>query len=121
MKKIEISNSSMMKMAMIVVSLFLAMPSVIYLLQNKTVYRFIGMYSYTGGAVVNNILNVGIFIAIVCVFSLVYYLILKNSQKIFKTGKQMWIFIIVIAIIFMAIIPSTSLDVYSYIANRMGR
>ena len=72
---------------------------------------------------IQNVLNVSraargitIFIIISIIF-LLYGLILKKHKEIFRNNKVLVCLIILVSIIFALIIPTTSRDVYSYIAN----
>lgn len=72
---------------------------------------------------IQNALNVSratsgitIFIIISIIF-LLYGLILKKYKEILKNNKVLICLIILVSIIFALIIPTTSKDVYSYIAN----
>lgn len=104
----------------LVCSILFALPSIIYMLQNKTVYRFIWHRTFLLRQPIYNIeplLNALLFFAIFSLLFLFYFLIVKNNKKIFMNKKTIFIFIAIIAILFMVIIPYTSSDVYSYIAN----
>lgn len=122
--KKEISKKQMLVVFYIAISVIFALPSVIYLLQNHSVYRFIHMYSYTFTTALTSseyILNALMFMGLWIALSILYYLLLKYHTSIFKNTKQILLFTSIVGILFVAIIPCTSLDVYSYIANRMGR
>ncbi|MFR0822203.1 MAG: hypothetical protein ACLU84_02710 [Clostridia bacterium] len=122
--KREVSKKQMLVVFYIAISAIFALPSVIYLLQNHSVYRFIYMYSYTFTTALTSseyILNALMFMGIWITLSILYYLLLKYHTAIFKNVKQILLFSSIVGILFVAIIPCTSLDVYSYIANRMGR
>ena len=101
-------------------SMLLAIPSIIYLLKNKTIYNFINVFSYTfvipNSKIINYADTILYLILFFVLFSL-YFAILKNIKKIIKTKKQMFALIVIVGIIFLIIIPTTSLDVYSYIGN----
>ena len=60
--------------------------------------------------------GITIFIVISIIF-LIYGLILKKYKDVLKNKKTLFILIILVSIIFALIIPTTSRDVYSYIAN----
>ena len=103
-----------------VLSFLFVVPSIIYLIKNKTIYRFVWFRTYLfelPDTQMDKILNALLFFGIFSVLFLVYILILKNYKKIFKNKKQIFILIFIVSILFMVIIPYTSLDVYSYIAN----
>lgn len=60
--------------------------------------------------------GITIFIVISIIF-LLYALILKRNKEVLKNKKVLFILIILVSIIFALIVPTTSRDVYSYIAN----
>lgn len=62
-------------------------------------------------------INTICFIGLMSVMFILYILIIKHSNKIFKSKKQLIIAICIISVLFALIIPYTSTDVYSYIAN----
>ena len=102
------------------ISFLFTIPSIIYLIQNKTVYHFSQIFTYTfmsNNTTYDNYINAIIYLCIFFLLFFLYFIILKKVNKIFKTKKQMFIFITVIGILFSIIIPTTSLDVYSYIGN----
>lgn len=104
----------------ILISLLVVMPSIMYLLKNGTIYKFTQYYTYTMEKLNNNyqyILNMVVFVLLFLTLAILYFYILKNINKIFKTTKGLIIFILIIGILFSLIIPQTSMDVYSYIGN----
>ena len=101
-------------------SILLAIPSIIYLLKNKTIYTFVNVFSYTfinPNSKIINYLDTILYISLFIALFVLYFAMLKNINKIIKTKKQMFIFIAIIGTIFSLIIPTTSLDIYSYIGN----
>lgn len=104
----------------VLLSLLFAIPSIRYLIQNKTVYYFIHVFTYTFTKAQNvneQYLNAIIYL---CLFGLLfacYFYLLKNSMHVFQTKKRLFGFILVVGILFSIMIPTTSLDVYSYIGN----
>lgn len=108
------------KLAYLFITLLFAMPSIIFLIKNRSVSTFVyyctyffkkNIYTY------ENVIEALIFITIIISLFLLYFLILKYRDKIFKSIKSIAIYICIIAILFTIMIPSTSQDVYSYIAN----
>ena len=105
---------------MIIVSIILCIPSILYLVNNKTVDGFDAYYTYT--LVKTNNTTIGclngiIFIGLLLVFSIIYLLIIKNEKQIFKNKKQIMIFIFIISVIFMMILPFLSSDIYYYMGD----
>ena len=120
MKKNKRINDIAYIIIFLVCSILFALPSIIYIIKNKTIYRFIWHRTFLLRQPIlekEPLLNAILFFAIFSLLFLFYFLIVKNNKKIFKNKKTIFIFIVVIAILFMVIIPYTSSDVYSYIAN----
>lgn len=104
----------------LILSLLFAVPSIIYLIKNKTVYRFIWMRTFLFRLPTTQsekLLNALLFFGIFSLLFLVYIFILKKHRKIFKNKKHIFTAIVIASLLFMIIIPYTSSDVYSYIAN----
>lgn len=104
----------------LLLALLFAIPSIIYLIKNKTVYRFIWLRTFLFRMPINQsekLLNALLFFGIFSLLFLVYIFILKKHRKIFKNKKHIFTVIIIASLIFLIIIPYTSSDVYSYIAN----
>lgn len=101
-----------------IVSFLFAFPSILYLLEHKTIYGFefecTYFYKIAQG---NRRLNA---IALFVLFSLlfmIYFRILKKRKQLFETPKKMFVYIIGISFLFLIVIPYASKDVYAYIAN----
>ncbi len=101
-------------------SILFAIPSINYLIKNKTVYYFTQVFTYTftkGNNMAHYYMNALIYLALFFTLFFLYFAILKNVNKVFQNKKKMFIFIAIVGILFSIIIPTTSLDVYSYIGN----
>lgn len=119
-EKEETIKNLLIKIMYVITSLLFTIPSIIYLIQNKTVYNFIYVFSYFFTKKVlptDYYINTIIYIVIFAVLFLLYFYILKNISKIFKNTKRLFVFIAIVGTLFTIIIPNTSLDVYSYIGN----
>lgn len=104
----------------VIASIAFMIPSIIYIIQNKTIYRFVYVWTYLFRIPTSSnekILNAILFFAIITILFLAYILIAKKQKEIFKNKKQIFILIAIVSILFAVIIPYTSTDVYSYIAN----
>ena len=113
------SGASLHIIIFFITSIVFAIPSIIYLIKNKTIYRFsVEVWTYffkypeTQTDRLNNAL---IFFLIMTILFLAYIMIVKKHKKI--NIKQITIMVILASIVFGVIIPYTSTDVYSYIAN----
>ena len=95
--------------------ILLLIPSMLYIINNKTVYKFSNYYTYTLTDTFTKNQEGFIYLVIILLVSLLYILIIKNQDKIFKNIKQMMIYIFIVTILFVFIIPSTSSDVFYYL------
>lgn len=105
---------------MIIASIILCIPSILYLVNNKTVDGFDSYYTYTLNGYYGNckgILDGIIIIGLLLIFSIIYLMIVKKEKEIFKNKKQIILFILIIAFIFMMILPFLSSDIYYYIGD----
>lgn len=104
----------------IITSIMLCIPSIIYLINNKTVDGFDSYYTYTlkeySGKTIGTLDGV-IVIGLMMLFSIIYILILKNCNEIFKNKRNVIVFIIIISFIFTMILPFLSSDIYYYIGD----
>lgn len=110
MKKITFA-----KIGIIFFSICFMLPSVIYLLKNKTVLNFGIEYYFLLTENINRIYQAGIFAILLLGFIACYYLIIKNSGKIFKNIKQVYCLILLISFIFVWVLPFWSSDIFYYL------
>lgn len=119
-KIVQIPKEKYIPIAYGIASILFAIPSAIYIFTHETIYYFSNANTFMYQPIKNDLQLIGNFLSflgIFLLFSLLYYLILKNHQKIFQTPKKMIFWIVVIGMIFVSMLPSTSWDVYSYIGN----
>ncbi len=113
-------NNKILLYLMVLVAVILCIPSVMYLVNNKTVDGFDAYYSYNlirTNNEIAGILSGIIVIGLLLVFSVIYFMIIKCEKEIFKNKKQIIIFITIISLIFMMILPFLSSDIYYYIGD----
>lgn len=113
-------NNKILLYLMILVSIMLCIPSIIYLIANGTVDGFNSYYTYTLSKSDNDVVRIfsGILvIGLLLIFSALYLLITKKEKQIFKNKKEVIIFVTIISIIFMMILPYLSSDIYYYIGD----
>lgn len=119
MKRI-LNKENIIKIAYVIISFIFTIPSIMYLIENKSIYRFSYIFKYMLQKETTPLSNCIDFVMYVLFFSILFYLyyfIIKNINNFFKSNKSMYIYIVVIAALFLIIIPITSYDVYSYIGN----
>lgn len=105
---------------MVLISVILCLPSILYLINNKTVDGFDGYYTYTliksqnkfQGTIAGIVI-----IGLLLIFSVFYFYIIKNNKEIFTNKKQIFLFVIIISFIFMMILPYLSSDIFYYMGD----
>ena len=105
---------------MLAISITLCIPSVVYLINNKTVSDFNTYYSYTIQKytdTTNGVIQGAIFIGLILIFSIIYILILKKEEKLFSNKKQVIIFIFIISLLFAIMLPILGSDIFYYIGD----
>lgn len=112
-KKSKINK--LIKILFIIASILFAMPSVIYLVQNKTVYQFGPYFQFLYDAQVNRATQTLLYIFILAILSVLYFAIVKRRKEIFQNTKKMFLFIAMIALVFVAVLPFTCSDVFYYL------
>ena len=113
-------KSKILLYLMIAIAITLCVPSMIYLFNNKTINGFQEYYTFTLQPFKNmeeGLKGGLIFICLLMLFSILYLLIVKKENKIFKDKKKALFFIMIISFIFMLILPFLSSDVYYYIGE----
>ena len=115
----NIKNKKWLLLFITVVICF-AMPSIIYLAKNQSIYNFIYQWTFIfkiPKTISAKWINTICFIGLMSVMFILYMLVVKHCNKIFENKKQLIIATCIISVLFALIIPYTSTDVYSYIAN----
>ncbi len=102
----------------IIISILLAMPSILYYFNYKTILPQDEMY-YSFGILLQrgNTFSLVYFLICFVAFFMVYFLIIKNCKKILKDNKQTLIFVAIISVLFCIIVPYGDRDIFAYIAN----
>ena len=110
----KINNKNILKISIILCSFLFAIPSIIYLLQNKTILNFTNEYCF----LLNNsdrVFQTGIYLLIIGLFCILYCLIIKNRKTIFTNIKQILLLVLIVSIFFTVVIPFESSDVFYYL------
>lgn len=113
-------KSRLLIILMILISIILCVPSIIYLINNKTVDGFNSYYTYTlenwtdyKTGLISGIIVIGLLL----VYSIIYLILIKKQKEIFKNIKQILILIIIISFVFMLVLPYLSSDIFYYIGD----
>ena len=113
-KIINEKESIILKILFVLASVMFAVPSIIYYINNKTVFQFDQWFKF----LLNNtdrFEQTIIYLIVLTILTILYIVLIKNRKKVFKNTKRMFIFIAIIAVIFVAVIPFTCSDVFYYL------
>ncbi len=115
-EKIEefIKSKKIIPMFFIIVSILFAIPSMRYLLENRTIGNFNEYYKFCLDDT-NRVEQTILYILILTILIVFYFLIVKNREKLFKNNKQIYIYIAIISLIFVIVVPFLSSDVFYYL------
>jgi len=103
-----------LKYIFILFSIMFAIPSIIYYINNKTIlgfnkeFRFLLNDAHKG-------FQTFVYAYLIIGMIIVYYLIIKNKDKIFKNTKQIFKYIAIISLIFVLVVPFWGSDVFYYL------
>lgn len=100
------------KISFVILSILLVIPSIIYLIQNKTVMGFNIYFDFFLNKDISNILSASVFLILFILLTIIYFII--DKLKCFKDIKSILIFIAIVGIIFTIMLPWTSSDIFYY-------
>ena len=110
MKKMK---NKVLKMSFIMLNILFIIPSIIYLIQNKTVFGYNIYYNFFITEQISKMLSTSIYLLIFVTIFVIYLKVIKQKE-IFKNIKQILIFIAIISFIYMFMLPWTSSDIFYY-------
>lgn len=97
----------------VILSILFVLPSIFYLIQNKTVFKFSMWFKFFLSE--SNIeLQTVTYIVLLVLITFLYIMIIKNRKEIFKNIKSVLKYVLIIGIIYIFAIPFTSSDVFYY-------
>lgn len=99
------------KILFIILSVLLVIPSIIYMIQKKTVMGFDTYYNFFINS--NKILSTMTYL-LIFVSLMIIYLMIVHSKNQFKDIKQILKYVAIISIIFVVMLPWTSSDIFYY-------
>lgn len=106
-------KNKIIKVLFIVFAIILTIPSIIYILQNKTVMGFNTYFNFFINKETDKILSTVIYLA-VFISLMIMYLITLKQKKLFKNIRQILKYVGIVSIIFAIMLPWTTSDIYYY-------
>lgn len=110
----KMNKENILKISIILCAFIFSIPSIIYLLENKTVLNFTNEYCFLLNNS-NKLIQTGIYLIIISTFCILYYLIIKNRRKLFGNIKQILLLVLFVSIFFVIVVPFESSDVFYYL------
>ena len=105
------------KALFIIMAIIFAIPSYVYLFNNKTLLNFDGNLEYcfllTNN--INRLYQAIIYTIIITIIVIIYFMIIKFRKQIFKNVNQIFIFITIVSSIFVFVVPFWCSDVFYYL------
>ena len=105
-------KAKIVKSAFILLSILLVIPSVIYLIQNRTITGFNMYFNFFLTNDISKTISTIAYLIIFTLLTIMYLLMIK--MKCFNNIKSILKFAIIIGIIFIIMLPWTSSDIYYY-------
>lgn len=106
-----------LKLLMIVISIIFILPSLIYLIKNRTIFNFTGSleYKFLLTDNIDRLYQSLVYLIIILAFVVCYYFILKNRNKLFKNIKDVLKYVLIISAIFTFAVPFWCSDIFYYL------
>lgn len=112
-KETKINNG--IKILVIIVSILFAMPSILYWLQKKTAFRFGPYFQFLYDMPISRATQTLLYIVLLAILSILYFAMIRKRKEMFSNTKKMFLFISVIAILFVVVLPFTCSDIFYYL------
>lgn len=108
-------NNKVIKILFILTSIVFAMPSIAYLVKKETVLEFGPYFQFLYEAPVSRVGQTWLYIFLLTILTILYVKLLKKRENIFSNTKKMFLYITIIALIFVAVLPFTCSDIFYYL------
>lgn len=118
----KIDNKGYLKMIFILLCICMAIPSCLYIIKGKTIADLDASYSFfinpstqilTSQKIIETIFFMGLWTGI----AVLYFYFIKNCNMIFPNLKSLIKFVLIVAVLFIIILPMTSTDIFYYIGT----
>jgi hypothetical protein len=108
----NIKKERMLQIVFILISILFVLPSIIYLIQNKTVMGFETYYNFFINDGTYKTISSIIYLMIFIAMTAIYLIFIK--KEIFKNIKEVLIYTGIVGAIFVVMLPWTSSDIFYY-------
>lgn len=107
--------NNLIKTLFLIVSIVFAMPSIIYWIQQKTVFQFGPYFQFLYDLPVSRTTQTLCYIFLLTILTILYFTIVKNRKEAFQSTKRIFLFITIIALVFVLVLPFTCSDIFYYL------
>lgn len=114
-KNKTILKNQFIKLLFVIVSILFALPSIIYMMQKKTVFNFGPYFQFLYDMPVNRMTQTLLYIILLASLMALYFIIVKKRKEMFQNTNKMFLLIAIVSIIFIAVLPFTCSDVFYYL------
>lgn len=111
----KLTKNKSIKILFIIASIIFAMPSILYLIEKKTIFQFGPYFQFLYDMPISRVTQTLLYIFILAILSMLYVLAIKKRKEIFSSTKKMFLFIAIIAMIFVVVLPFLSSDIFYYL------
>lgn len=112
-KKNRVNN--LIKILFIVASILFALPSIIYIIEKKTVFEFGPYFHFLYDMPISRGTQTLYYLFLLAMLTILYFLMIKKRKEMFQNTKKMFLWISIITIIFIAVLPFLSSDIFYYL------
>lgn len=106
-------KNRILKTSFIVLTILLIIPSIIYLVQQKTIFGFDTYYNFFINKNANKTFSTTVYLILFLTITTVYLIMLKQKH-LFKDIKQILKYVAIIGLLFLVMLPWTSSDIFYY-------
>lgn len=112
----KINKKNLLKLSLILISILFALPSIVYLAKHKTIFQLNNQVENMFFLNDNfRTLQAIIFMILILFLFVFYFLIIKNRKKLFKSEKEIFVYILLVSIIFIIVTPFLASDIIYYL------
>lgn len=98
----------------LIICILFAMPSFLYYMRNGTVFKFDKYFQFLLDSS-DRVEQTTVYFIILLAMVILYFVIIKLRKQLFNSTKKIFLYIAIIAIVFTAVIPFISSDIFYYL------
>lgn len=110
-------KDKILKIALIVVAICFAIPSILFFIRNTTIYNLNGdlEYCFLLTNKIDRLYQAVVYFILITMYFFIYFFLIKNREKIFKNINQVYCIVFIIASVFLIVLPFWCSDIFYYL------